>query len=509
MRWKLPFFTLVGLFVLPFCMATLAHSDEEPSLPAEQQKTQQPPPPVEAKTFDLEVVDIFTPPKNEEEENALRDGRRGMVIYTKPDRTEGAKYPKFHFAEPRFGTLKLGRNDLEPGSEVPIAIAVDVQDEAGEGYDLFYVDRNGNQDLTDDEPLVERTFTNDEEKKNYLPPYFEKEHKVIVFEPIQLSWAGTKPSPDYQIHAFAITGTYTPKGAKENETKRFATLCFRYPTLRVGTIKIAQHEYKITLTNLGLSPNFANAPCIEYQSATKDTPPIYWWGARTLNAAHLVDGHYYTMKLSADSKKLTVSPYTGKLGTLRPGLGGRSLEKSESKKVLISGGLNGKPHCAAIGNYSTKGYNCDKVSEMQLPVGDYSPALIDVDMGDITLHISNNYHQDGKPRSVPPTIFAIKIREDKPYVFDLSNTPEVLFVQPAKQTTVARGEMLQVKPVLIDPVLGIMFRDMKDHTQQVDRTFEDSDNKRITYKESKSLEPLIEITNSKGEVVNSGTAEYG
>ena len=69
--------------------------------------------------------------------------------------------------------------------------------------------------------------------------------------------------------------------------------------------------------------------------------------------------------------------------------------------------------------------------------------------------------------------------------------------------------MLQVKPVLIDPVLGIMFRDMKDHTQQVDRTFEDSDNKRITYKESKSLDPLVEITNSKGEVVSSGTAEYG
>ena len=315
--------------------------------------------------------------------------------------------------------------------------------------------------------------------------------------------------PTTKIHAFAITGTYTPEGAKENETKRFATLCFRYPTLRVGTIKIAQHEYKITLTNLGLFPNFANAPLIEYQPINNDTPPIYWWGSDTLNAVHLVDGHYYTMNLSTDSKKLTVSPYTGKLGTLRTGLGGRSLEKCKSKEVLISGGLHGKPHCAAVGNYSMKDRDFTNVSEMQLPVGDYAPAYLHVRLGDISLTISENYHKDGEPLSFPPSIFAIKIREDKPYVFDLSNTPTVLFTQPAKQTTIARGEMIQVKPILIDPVLGIMFRSMCDHSEQIERTFEYGDGKRTTRKESKSLEPLIEITNSKGEVVSSGTAEYG
>lgn len=502
-KW-VTFFAVVVWIIPLACLA-----DEPP--PSDAEKMQPDSKPVEAKTFDLNVVNIFDPTEEGDrfKQYYTKSARRGTAVYTSTERTEGVKYPKFRSDAPLFGTLKLGRNLFYPESTIPIAVAVDESGGTGTGYDLFYVDRNGNQDLTDDEPLAEQPFDSEEVKKNHQPPYIGEDTKAVICQPIRLSWPGSDLPSDYRVYPNVLVGTYTPEGAKEGETKRYVTLCFRYPTMRAGKIKIGRYGYQIAVITAGLLPDFRKCSCIKYTPSEEEgIPEMNWEGAECLNAVHQVDGHYYTMDLSPDGTKITIAPYEGKFGLLRMGLGKRSLEKSKSKDLLISGGLHGKPHCAAIGNYCAEEYDYTGVQEMKLPVGDYAPAYIWVHFGDIHLTISENYHSDGKRLSFPPSIFGIQIREDKPYTLDLSNTPTVLFTEPARQTTLTRGEPINIKPILIDPVLGIMFRGMVDTSEKIERTFKEGD-ERITRTENKEIEPFVEIRDSHGKIVSSGSAEYG
>ena len=181
---------------------------------------------------------------------------------------------------------------------------------------------------------------------------------------------------------------------------------------------------------------------------------------------------------------------------------------SESKELSTGGNLLGNPHSVTLGNNDAKKFEELGDREIKLPVGDYSPSWLRLRYGDLSLRISENYHGDGKQRTFPPFRFAIKIREDKPFVFDLPNEPTVLFARPAKETTIKRGESIEVKPVLIDPVWGIMFREIYDLSQNKEITYK-VDGKVHTGTKRKSLVPIIEITNSKGVPVDTCSSEYG
>ena len=77
--------------------------------------------------------------------------------------------------------------------------------------------------------------------------------------------------------------------------------------------------------------------------------------------------------------------------------------------------------------------------------------------------LSDNYHAEGGSRNytLPKTYF-IKIRKDKPFVFDFSNKPAVIFASLPKDKTYKPGDEIEVKAVLIDPVCNIMIRDLDD-----------------------------------------------
>jgi hypothetical protein len=81
------------------------------------------------------------------------------------------------------------------------------------------------------------------------------------------------------------------------------------------------------------------------------------------------------------------------------------------------------------------------------------------------MHLSTgtNIHSDGHrlARIDDPPVLSFKIRENKPFILDFSNKPEVLFASPAKEHRLKPGEKLDVEAVLIDPILDIMFTDIE------------------------------------------------
>ncbi len=131
-----------------------------------------------------------------------------------------------------------------------------------------------------------------------------------------------------------------------------------------------------------------------------------------------------------------------------------------------------------------------------MPVADYLPAIVTVTLGRLRISVSNNYHADGLFRrpSNHPRIYGIKIREDKSYVFDFSNKPDVIFASPAKDQRVKLGRELTVKAVLIDPELDIMIRRLYDTGQKPRRV---------------SLDPKVVITRADGETVAEGVMPFG
>jgi hypothetical protein len=105
--------------------------------------------------------------------------------------------------------------------------------------------------------------------------------------------------------------------------------------------------------------------------------------------------------------------------------------------------------------------------------------------------VLRNIHADGIPQgraTEAPSVYAIKIREDEPFVLDLSGTPEVLFATPGKDHRIKRGDELEVKAVLIDPTLDIMFRAIRD---------------------SGEINPTVTIARASGEIVAEGVMPFG
>ena len=129
----------------------------------------------------------------------------------------------------------------------------------------------------------------------------------------------------------------------------------------------------------------------------------------------------------------------------------------------------------------------------RVPTGDYLPSYLSIEYGQLRIDLSQNYHADGEYRGGLglPAVYGIKIRKDKPYVFDFSNEPEVIFASPAKNTRLRLGEALDAKAVLVDPVLNIMIRSVGP------------------LEGKRRFQPTATITDSRGKRVAEGKMPFG
>jgi hypothetical protein len=175
------------------------------------------------------------------------------------------------------------------------------------------------------------------------------------------------------------------------------------------------------------------------------------------------------------------------MGVLRLSAGDRDFEE-----VTMRGHMNSKTFAVPVGDIDNrKEYGeFEACRECRLPVGDYMPSWVTFNYGNLRLFVSESYHSDGKPRdSTRQRHYGIQIREDKPFVFDFSDEPDVLFALPGKNAEFKPGDKVEVNPVLYVPALDMMIRNVHDT--------------------DKSLDPTVVIRNSRGEVMAEGTAPFG
>ncbi len=220
---------------------------------------------------------------------------------------------------------------------------------------------------------------------------------------------------------------------------------------------------------------------------------------------HAISGKYCRFSTTPLGDKLFVKLYDGALGTFEVGTGGRDI-----KEISMRGSLRSQDSAVAVGGNLENGWP-KSAQKCQIPSGDYLPAYITVKLGRLSIEVSNNYHADGKPRGGGSNkVYGINIREDKSYVFDLSNKPEVLFALPAKDQRVKLGEQLLVKAVLIDPKLDIMIRGLDDTTRKQKKEYATSDGQKRTVEQVMSLDPKVVITRANdGEKIAEGVMPFG
>ncbi|MHC4439884.1 MAG: hypothetical protein ACYS3S_21210, partial [Planctomycetota bacterium] len=232
----------------------------------------------------------------------------------------------------------------------------------------------------------------------------------------------------------------------------------------------------------------------------------YWIGSRSLNSYHKIGDEFFEFMLIEAGKKFAARPYKGLLGTIKVGKGGRELDKVEFNGSL----LQKETSAAPIGIIKERWP--DPVTECRIPVGDYTPYMLEVTYDNLAIDISNNYHTNAQGQSsIENIVYGMPVREDKPYVLDFSNEPMVIFDQPpSSQTTFSRGDEIKLAAVLIDPKLDIMIRGLDDTSIKVDKEYKDSTGKVIhTAKVSKSLDPNVVIARADGEVIAEGEMPFG
>ncbi len=438
-------------------------------------------------TFSLKEVSVFDLPPNSAQDFLI--GQR-TECGSKAD-PNVTKYPRFESSQPLYGRVDFSDPIGGKDARIVCPFALDESGGMGKGYDRLYFDLNHDRDLTNDGVVAAQKKPSPKAMLNYA------ETTQVCFEnvavPLPCGSEGQRPL-EMMPRLTISQGTY--KMLSLVTTKAFQgriRLGGRTCNVLLGHGLIASSWFDRPFTALHVTPEGSNRPWD-------------WWGGNRLNAIHKVDGVFYTFSATPAGDKLTVHRYTGPLGTLVVDAGGRKIERLE-----IAGSLRSEKTGVAVGEPSSSGER-SYTRSCQLPIGDYLPEYIHLEYGKLRIGLSNNYHTDGKPRDMTNRqwVYGIHIREDKPFAFDFSNKPAVLFASPARDFRIKCGEELTVKAVLIDPAMDFMIRDLSDTSRKQQKQISNPDGTSQTVTQgSFSLDPKVTIARANGEIVAEGVMPFG
>ncbi len=466
--------------------------------------------------------------------------RGGRAAYQKEPFSEVKAYPKLRSKKPIYGFIRLGSDPLVRDSGTAVYF---VADETGEKpaekkpepkepekeesildtlgaalglktnnkpaapklpelkntYDRLYVDLNGDLDLTNDPPV-----TPQKTPPGGLVLQYSSIQQCVVFDEISVpvdfgEELGKRPVrliPRLQV--------------QEYKGDEYPSVGFIAATVRHGDIKLGKEAYKAILAQRYMITGRYDLPSTGLLLTSSSDPNARssWWGGDQLSAMRPAGDTYYTTSTTPLGDKLIVERYQGPMGVLRIGAGDRDIEK-----LSIQGSLHTKENVSVpVGRLSGgRGGSLEPASECRLPVGDYIPDYVSIEYGDLRFSISENYHSDGKGMAIDRDawVYGIKIREDKPFVWDFSNKPEVMFTSPAKDQTYHPGDEVSVKGVLIDPKLTIMIRRLNHTGRMEEKTVDLGNGKTSTYKQQASLDPQVTITDASGKQIAEGPMPFG
>ncbi len=425
--------------------------------------------PEDAAAFDLKEISTFD--VRDAEKSSFHFGAY-VICETKRD-AKAVRYPALQSDKPLYGSFHVGASATELDAGYHYRFAMDESAGSGRGYDRMYIDMNRNGDLTDDgfcRPMK------DVPTKALFE--FGSDATQVCFETIKLQIVpGEDPSERLEVMPrLLVLGD-----------RWYAVLTTM--KARTGQIQIGEDRFTAVLGHSGAIPGRFDHPetglFLFAANGPSDSSLASWYGGDRLMAMHRVGDTYYRLAATPSGDKLFVWPYRGPFGTLELKAGERKVQN-----VSFSGTLGSKDMAISLTD-GLGGQNLSPSSSFRLPVGDYAPALLNVMYDTLNCLILRNRHADGLVggrAQQGPAIYAIQIREGKPFVLDLSGKPQVVFASPARNHRLKPGEELDVKAVLVDPSLDVMFR----------RIGRDD-----------SFNPRVVIKRSNGEIVAEGVMPFG
>lgn len=350
-------------------------------------------------------------------------------------------YPIFASAAPLYGMVRVDREIGNPYSGTPYPFAIDESSGTGTGYDRLYVDLDGNGDLSDETPILPLTP---------LPEggLFSREWTSPPVWFNYVTFSSTDDEETYSVEALPRLSVL------ESNT---VTLSFMATEKRRGLIDLGQRRYAITLVNNSLLSTRWDRPGIiaslEGRSGLADVPN--WSGANQLMAMHKLGGTWWRLSATAQGDRLIVEPYHGPFGTLVLGSGRRFVWSKE-----LEGSLLAEDKLVPITKEGTAG-SIEPVSRCQLPVGDYTPNVLNIRYGPLRFSVSATPHIANIDRDRLALTYPLKVRENKTCVLDFSKKADVSFVEPARNARFSPGDEVTVYAFLIDPTLDLMIYDLR------------------------------------------------
>ncbi|OHB65485.1 MAG: hypothetical protein A2Y77_11035 [Planctomycetes bacterium RBG_13_62_9] len=408
---------------------------------------------------------------------------RGNYTALRNERFPNTKYPEFASGTPLYGEVQFN----DGGKRHSFSLALDCSQQ-GANYNLLYFDDNRDADLTNDKPRKPSKEASD----SLARP--SSSLKETFFESVTVPF-DFGPGGEQSLELLPCLRTY--EGSQPQ-------LSFIAARVHVGEFEIDGTSHQAFIGYQYTIRGRLDQPSTTLMLAPRRGEPAYWWGGNQLNATHLLGDRYYRFSCTPMGDKLTVRPYDGPLGVFEVGAGGRKVER-----LAMRGSLRSQESAVAVGDGLDNGWP-KATRQCQIPVGDYYPAIIDIDIGDVRLTVSNNYHTNaqGQPSGREP-VSGITIRQDKPYVLDFSNKPVVIFEQPKANARVRLGSEVKVEAVLVDPVLDIMIRGLNQMGRTKTRTIKTGDGREQVIGEPWSLDPNVVIKRAGGEIVAEGVMPFG
>jgi len=354
------------------------------------------------------------------------------------------KYPSLKSAKPLYGSVKLPYEYNEKLPSPLYHFAIDESAGTGQGYNRLYFDLNLDKDLTNDTILL---LQDDPPKGAILKSSSIKEQ--VCFQCIDVPF-------DFGPEGHLSLEIFPRLIMREDDSP---LLTFVTTTARKGKIKIARRKYDVWLGQMRRITGSFDHPLISlYLIPEGDLNSDIDWYPMRLKSAQKIGRKHFFLSTTPTGDKLIIRQYKGAYGTFKMGSGNRDIRKAKFCGRLYST----ETDFAVGGKPDKRGRYYKPVHSDRVPVGDYNPNL-EIYLDRLHVTISENIHSDGKrmARLDGPHKYPVKIRQDKPFVLDFSNKPEIMFVAPAKNHNLKLGEELNVEAVLTDPVLDVRFSDIE------------------------------------------------
>ena len=276
-----------------------------------------------------------------------------------------------------------------------------------------------------------------------------------------------------------------------------------------GKIRIGKDQYTVCLSQTQMISGRFDRPLVDLEITPigGPAPSRRSFSSIWLCAMREFDGRLYTFSATPLGDELTVKPYEGEYGILRVGPGGRAITK-----LGVLGELVSKDALVSVGKMTMPPPE-ELPREHRLPVGDYAPVRLALDYGRLKMSVqaltlaSSQPAEEGEAR--PPAVYAIQIRKDKPFVFELSGKPAVVFTGPRKSRTFKPGEEVKIEAVLAEPSLGVMIAGLFDGSRKRGEIKIHDGGKEIALPDYERLDPTVVIRSSGGTQVAEGKMPFG